>query len=172
MRKIIVTGPECSGKSTLALALSKKLDAVYVPEISRTLLTLCGNRYQYEDLLTLAIYQAQLESAARVGDKDWIVCDTSMLVLKVWSSFKFKKVHPFIEDSFLTSDSYLWLLCCPLDIWVADGLRTNPNDRDELFRIYQEELIRAGKPMLIVPPLPPDQRVTWVLDRTSQEEIY
>lgn len=167
MKKIIVTGPECSGKSTLAQQLSYAMNGVYVPELARPLLLLTGNQYGFADLAILGQQQRALELSVTGLDKNWIIHDTSMLVLKIWSLYRYNAVDPLIEASFIQSDAHLWLLCTPLEDWQPDGLRVSQYERDHLFNQYSEELQKAGKHFLIVPASPLDERIKWVLDYTS-----
>jgi nicotinamide riboside kinase len=167
MKKLVITGPECSGKSTLASMIAQILKGVLVPEIARPLLVLTRNNYSRTDLVTLAEYQTEAELAAQICDTEWVICDTSFLVLKIWSQVVFEHCDPFIEKRFLNSTASLWLLCEPLPFWQADGQRNNPNDRDKLFNSYQNELKRAGKNFLIVPTAPVDERTNWVINQVS-----
>ncbi|MBK8506809.1 MAG: ATP-binding protein [Saprospiraceae bacterium] len=168
MKKLVITGPECSGKSTLASMMSQKLKGVLVPEIARPLLTLTGNSYSSSDLLTIAEYQTEAEFSAQLCDTGWVICDTSLLVLKIWSQVLFDRCDPWIEQHFQNSSALLWLLCEPLPFWQADGQRNNPNDRNRLFELYQNELIVAGKNFLIVPTASADERFDWVINQISE----
>ena len=167
MRTIIVTGPECSGKSTLAQQLSFALDGVYVPEIARPLLTLTGNRYTFNDLVTIGHYQSALGQSAKGLNKEWVILDTSMLVLKIWSLYRYNAVDPWIDRVFAQTDAHLWLLCTPLPDWHPDELRVNQYERDHLFNRYRDELQKAGKSFLIVPPGSADERLQQVLKHTT-----
>lgn len=163
-----MTGPECSGKTTLSQGLVSHLQGILVPEVSRSILTLTQNEYFFEDLLTIAKYQSCLESIAAIDPDRWIICDTSMLVLQIWSQYRFQKVHSYIQTSFSQSNPVLWLLCRPLDHWEDDGLRVDQHQRDELFELYRTALLHAEKPFLIVPAQPTGERLRWVLDHTSE----
>lgn len=161
-KKIVVTGPECSGKTTLAVKLSARMKGVYIPEVARSLLILTDNQYLLKDLLTIAEYQSALEQAVEGCGHGWIFCDTSFLVIKIWSEYRFKEVDPLIEGYFQNSSADLWLLCEPLTEWHPDILRHNEQNRDQLFRLYHDELVLAGKDFLVVPNLPVDDRLDWV----------
>lgn len=170
MKKIVVTGPECSGKSSLSSQLASRINGVLVPEVARCILTLTKNDYHYEDLISIARYQIWLEQAALACDKEWMVCDTSMLVLKVWANYRFKQVPDFVNENFLRMEVFTWLLCRPLPQWEDDGLRVNKQDREHLFHLYQTELEQTGKPYLVVPPLKTEERIRWVLEQQSELE--
>ncbi|MCB0688226.1 MAG: ATP-binding protein [Saprospiraceae bacterium] len=168
MKEIIVTGPECSGKTTLARALSVRLPGILVPEISRSLLTLTNNNYKERDLVTIARYQQFVRSTARITEKEWLVNDTGLLVIKVWSEFRFGKTDPFIDEGFYNTEVDLWLLCEPLQIWEDDGLRVNKNEREVLFSLYHDHLIQSGKPFKIVPAISEERRLNWTINCLSK----
>lgn len=170
MKKLVITGPECSGKSTLAQMISRALKGVLVPEIARSVLMLTNNNYSRSDLLTISKYQMEAEFLAQICESEWVICDTSSLVLKIWSQVMFECCDPWIEQNFQNSSDSLWLLCEPLPFWQMDGLRNNPNDRDRLFKIYRHELERAGKDTLIVPAISAPERLNWVLRQISDRK--
>ena len=60
MLKIIVTGPESSGKTTLCKALSEHYNLPFTKEFAREYLTDLGKNYLQEDLLEIA--KGQLKS--------------------------------------------------------------------------------------------------------------
>lgn len=160
---MVITGPECSGKTTLARRLALDMQGVYVPEVARPLLMLTSGLYQAGDLPVIAAYQQALEQTAEGCDRSWIICDTSMLVLKIWSAHRFGRVDPFIDDHFHHSSAQCWLLCRPLAEWHPDQLRDNEHERYLLFDLYHKALLEAGKRFLVVPDLPLEERVNWVI---------
>ena len=63
LKKIVVIGPESTGKSTRAESLAKQYDTVWCPEYAREYLLKNGMDYRYEDLLTIAKGQIAGEEA-------------------------------------------------------------------------------------------------------------
>ena len=61
---IVVTGPESSGKTTLAQDLAQELEGLLVPEYSRIYLEQAGLRYGHDDLEFIAAGQRGLEHRA------------------------------------------------------------------------------------------------------------
>jgi len=164
MRKIIVTGPESSGKTTLAEGLARQLPGLYVPEYSRPILMLTGNRYEESDLVEIAHRQLSLERAGEGLDPTWLICDTSMLVMKIWSEFMFGRVDTSIELAFVTNQVDLYVLCKPLGQWTPDPLRNDEHNRETLFGMYQNALDLSGKPYLIVEDLALEKRIKLVVE--------
>jgi NadR type nicotinamide-nucleotide adenylyltransferase len=146
--KIAVTGPESSGKTTLTEHLAKVLDAPFVHEFARDYLTNLNRNYTIDDLVDIA--KGQIESWKRFEDSPLLISDTELLVIKVWSEFKFGKVDSFILDQFEQQQFDLYLLCKPDLPWEEDPLREHPEQRDELYTIYHAELIHRKLPFVVI----------------------
>lgn len=146
MKKVVILGPESTGKSTLALNLSKHYQAHYVFEYARDYLKSRNNLYKEEDLLRIAMGQLQLEDEAeqkcRQKDLSAIFYDTDLTVIKIWSEFKFGKCDPWILEQYRQRKYDLYLLTYPDLKWQPDPMRENPSDRDriKIFELYQNDL--------------------------------
>lgn len=141
MKKISITGPESSGKTALAKDLCDHFSFGYVAEYSRDLLQRGGKIVSAKDLVHIARQQINSELKA-AGSSDIIICDTDMLVLKIWNEEKFGPLHPALNALYMHHAYDYTLLCAPDLIWEPDPLRENPFDRDRLFEIYKKNLIR------------------------------
>jgi NadR type nicotinamide-nucleotide adenylyltransferase len=140
MFKIAITGPESSGKTTLAIALATHYQTAYVPEFSRLYLENHGAAYQEADLLEIAKGQSNWELVYARDAKRLLVCDTDLLVIKIWSEVRFQECHPWIERQLHLHPYDLFLLCKPDLPWEADPLRENPHDQDQLYELYVNAL--------------------------------
>lgn len=143
-RGILITGPESSGKSTLALALSQEINGAYVPEYAREYLDARGGRYGLEDLNKIANGQLDYEEMAGRLSKEWIVCDTSLVNIKIWSMHKYDVVHPGIISRLKDLNYDAVFLCKPDFPWADDPLRENPDLGDFFFDRFKEELELLG----------------------------
>ncbi len=159
MKKIIITGPESSGKSSLARSLSGFFRTRFVPEYSRIYLTRLLRPYEESDLLQIAKGQFFLERDYAKRLNGLMICDTSMLVLKVWSDFRFGKTHPWILEQLHGTPRHHYLLCKPDIPWQPDPFRENPQDRDVLFDIYLRELEQLGLSYSIISGERPEERL-------------
>ena len=137
MIKVLITGPESSGKSYLTEQLSHYFKAPMVNEFARDYLKE-KNGYAQTDLTRIAIGQMNLEKEGEKETPEFLFCDTGIEVVMIWSLEKFHSVDEQIELLAKESDYDLVLLCKPNIPWKEDPLRENPNDRDRLFDLYVE----------------------------------
>jgi len=131
LQKIVVLGPESTGKSTLSEALAKHYGVVDCKEYARQYLHENGTKYNFEDLLTIAKGQLTLEEEAiqkaeqQLIDrsKNKIVIDTNMYVMKVWCEYVFNNCHTYILDEIHKREYDLYLLCDIDLVWTPDEMR-------------------------------------------------
>jgi len=140
MIKIVFTGPECSGKTTLSSEIAKKFNAPWVQEYAREYLMNLGSSYEHLDLLKIAKGQLKLERKSAKKTKSLLICDTNLQVIKIWSHLKYSKCDPFILAN--QDPSAYYVLCYPDFPWKKDPFRENKNDRLELFQHYHQDLIQ------------------------------
>lgn len=172
IKKIVVIGPESTGKSTLCNELAARYVTDWVPEYARGYLLAHGTAYSYEDLLTIAKEQLALEDAhaaaleKKFDDYDLsnpaidrlavndaqtapiLFIDTDMYVMRVWCEFVFGKCHDWILDQ-INTRKYDGYLLCRTDLpWVKDELREYPDllSREKLFHIYRDSMINQSTP--------------------------
>ena len=156
MRKVVITGPESSGKTTLAMDLSAHFDAPWVPEQARPYLEVRQGQYEEADLLHIA--RAQLNAEDLHTDTDLLICDTDLITIRIWGEEKFGRSDPWIIQTTEERTYDHWLLCSPDIPWEPDPLRENPHDRDRLFGVYHDLLMKLGKPFTVIRG-DPDERL-------------
>jgi NadR type nicotinamide-nucleotide adenylyltransferase len=148
-KKIVVIGPESTGKSTLCEQLATKYNTNWAPEYAREYLMKLGRPYTYDDLVIIARGQLDLEDRITASSKSPLLfIDTDMYVMKVWCEYVFGKCHPFILDE-IVKRKYDGYLLCNTDLpWVADELREYPDleAREQLFHMYKDLMINQSTP--------------------------
>ncbi|MGE9291416.1 MAG: AAA family ATPase [Puniceicoccales bacterium] len=151
-RRICITGPESTGKSTLSEALSHEFGSLWVPEFSRAYLEQLDRPYTESDLEEILFGQLSRENEAARQGGDLLICDTGPEVIWVWSYFKYGRVSPRIEKATREHHYDLTLLLDTDLPWSPDPLRENPDDRDrqELFRLYESLLNRLQRRTVII----------------------
>ena len=150
MQRIAITGPESSGKTTLARALAAHFGVPWVPEFAREYLEGLDRPYVEDDLLRIAEGQLEAEQRIASGRPAMLVCDTDLLVVRIWSQEKFGRVDPRLEELVDGTEYHRTLLCRPDLPWEPDPLRENPHDRDRLFGLYEQELNALGRTYAVI----------------------
>jgi len=146
VKKIVFTGPECSGKTQLSKQVAKHFSLIWVKEYARQYLNNLGRLYNYSDLKKIA--QGQLNLEKQYSNNDFLICDTNLQVIKLWSIIKFSKCDPFILNN--QDHQALYVLCKPDFEWVFDPLREDPKKRDQIFNYYKKDLKENGMDFIIV----------------------
>ena len=152
MFKIAITGPESTGKSTLAEKLAKHFEVDFIPEYSRTYLENFEGHYTENDVVEIAKGQYNLILEEEKKNPKILIADTETIVCKIWVEYVFKHSNETIDEILKKQDFDLYLLC-DIDLpWVYDPLRENPNieERKELFDIYKNTLTKMNVPFEIV----------------------
>lgn len=144
VKRITITGPESTGKSTLSASLAKALDTVWVPEYAREYLNQLGRPYEEADLLEIAKGQVRSEDDLAQKANNYLICDTDLLVIKIWSEHKYGHCHPWILEQ-LEQRKYVLHILTYIDIpWQEDPLREHPDLRSYFYQLYKKELIALG----------------------------
>ena len=139
-KKIVITGPESSGKTTLAELLSKENRAPLVTEYAREYLEILVGDYTFDDVIKMAKKQLHREEEKK---GDLIVCDTDLTVYHVWIKEKYNQELDWINEHLTGAKNKIYFLCDINDIeWEYDPLREHPNieDRKRLFSEYVQLL--------------------------------
>lgn len=160
IKKIVIIGPESTGKSTLTKGLADFFEEPWVEEFAREYLQNLDRNYEYEDLLEIAKGQIDLENQQIQSAKRLLFCDTDLHVIKVWSDHKYKKTHPWILEQIKQRTYNLYLLT-DIDIpWQEDPLREHPDPsmRQYFFHIYYQALLELDTPFFLISGSP-EQRL-------------
>lgn len=156
-KRIVILGPESTGKSTLCEGLanhfSQSRPSGWVPEYAREYLETHGSNYQFNDLTTIA--RGQIESEQQAAQKlnllsipqktaaalqqthdphtpastllPVLFIDTDLYVMKVWSEFVYGQCDTWILDQIASRNYDGYLLCLPDLPWTFDVLREYPD---------------------------------------------
>ena len=154
LKKIVIIGPESTGKSTLCEQLATHFKTTWVKEYAREYLLTNGTDYTYDNLLDIAKGQVNLEDAAiknlqpPSSNLQPFFLDTDLYVMKVWCEFVFERCHHWILNRIVERPYDLYLLCNTDLPWVKDELREYPDQetRERLYRHYKDIMVNQNVP--------------------------
>ena len=161
MLKIVLYGPESTGKTILAQKLAAHFDTLWVPEFARAYLDIKREIYdpfgrrseeicQPQDIPSIVIGQIAQEEAMAAQAHRAIFCDTNPLQTKVYNNYYFNRNDEWLEQAVHNRPYDLYLLTSVDIPWIEDGQRDRPNDRQTLFNLFQQELISRNLPFYLI----------------------
>ncbi len=153
--KIVLFGPESTGKTTLAQQLANHFKTSWAPEYMREFLQTKWDTQQktcsYNDLETIAVGQIKNENIALKTATKVVFFDTNLKQLKVYAKLYYDGQCPeLICREEKTRKYHFYFLLKPDIPWVADDLRDKPNERNELFQLFKAELDQSKEDYKII----------------------
>lgn len=147
MIRIVVTGSECTGKTTLAAALAEAFETAWVPEFARRFVEERGAAPSYADVDAIARGQVRLEDeqAAAAAKGSVLVQDTDLLSTIVYTRHYYGDCPGWVEDALARRVPDLYLLA-GIDVpWVADSRQRDRGDRrEEMQGLFRDALLSRG----------------------------
>jgi NadR type nicotinamide-nucleotide adenylyltransferase len=145
LTRVILTGPECTAKTTLTVELAKRFGTGYIAEYAREYVENLRSKYTYEDIVHIALKQVELMEEASKQNIHLLFIDTYLIITKIWFKRVFGNVPDWIDAEILKTNNDLYLLCKPDIPWKSDSVRENGGEmREILFKEYENELKQAG----------------------------
>ncbi len=146
MIRVVFTGSESTGKSTLAAEVAKHFDADLVPEFVRTFAEGKATPIEFSDHGPIARGQMALEDEYLARAGRLLVQDTDLLSTVVYCRHYFGRCPEWIEEAARTRRPDLYLLC-GIDIpWIADGVRDRGHLREDMHALFQEAVTASEAP--------------------------
>lgn len=153
--RVVLYGPESTGKTTLSQMLAAHFETEWVPEFAREFLQEKWNKEQeicdMDDILPIARGQMELENLKAKKAKKVLFCDTNLLETAVYSKAYFNGYcDPKLLKHALKAHYHLYFLTY-IDLpWVEDDLRDRPRQREQMFAKFKKPLDDYGKPYFIL----------------------
>lgn len=142
---VVVTGSECTGKTTLAAWLAQAFGATLSTEYVRQYVDEKRAPLTAADVEPIARGQVAGEDTAIRSSRGVVVKDTDLLSTVVYSHHYYGHCPAWIEQAALERRGDLYLLLHPDVPWIADGLnRDRPTERAVLHELFRAALANAG----------------------------
>lgn len=154
MKRIVLTGSESVGKSTLAMQLAAHYGVLTVPEFVRSYAAAKGAPLDFRDHGPIARGQMALEDefVAQAGERGdaLLIHDTDLMSTVTYCHHYFGQCPAFIEEAAAARRAAHYVL---LDIdvpWIADDVRDRGDRRPELHALFAHTLQRLGAPFTTI----------------------
>ncbi|MEP1488189.1 MAG: ATP-binding protein [Algibacter sp.] len=153
--KVVLFGPESTGKTTLSRQLARHYNSVWVPEYARTYLQNKWNNERKtcdsDDLLPIAEGQMRLENDLAKKTDTILICDTDLLETKVYSeAYYLRSCDPVLNKYAIENTYDLYFLTYIDTPWEADDLRDKPSERRKMFNAFQNALIANNRSYVLL----------------------
>ncbi|MAU15218.1 MAG: nicotinate-nucleotide adenylyltransferase [Muricauda sp.] len=153
--KVVLFGPESTGKTTLAQQLAEYYNTEWVPEYAREYLQDKWDREhktcEPHDLVPIAYGQMRLENKLAKTANKVLICDTDLLETKVYSEAYYNSTCDPLLEKYALKNTYDLYFLTNIDVpWVADDLRDKPDERERMFMYFKEALEKNNRKFIIL----------------------
>ena len=140
IKKIVLTGPESTGKSTLTKQLSEYYKMPMISEIARNYVANLNRPYTQKDVVEIAKLQINAEQKIIKQQPEIIFLDTDLIITKIWLIHRYSDCPMFVDKHLRENPAHLHLLCYYDIQWEYDSVRENPDLREYFFDKYLDEI--------------------------------
>jgi len=148
--RIVLAGPESTGKSDLTLHLALTFKIPFALEYARMYLEHHGPDYDYELLLEISRGHKRHQRSSLPEGTPLGLFDTDLINYKIWCEVVYGRCHDEILRGVEGETNHAYLLCYPDLPWVPDPLRENRNNREMLFDRHVAEIKRLKRPFHVI----------------------
>ena len=154
VKRIVLTGSESTGKTTLAKRLAEHYATEWVPEFVRDYAATKRGPLEFGDHDPIARGQIAREddylARAQARDAKLLVHDTDLLSTAVYCAHYYACCPPWIEEEARARRPDLYLLL-DIDIpWEPDPQRDRGDRRSEMQALFREAVERSGARFVVV----------------------
>jgi len=147
-RRVVLTGSESTGKTTLAADLARHYHTLWVPEYVRGYAAWKGAPLNAGDVTPIALGQIAVQDAALMRAGRLLLLDTDLLSTAVYAAHYYGECPDWIVRTVPARRADLYLLC-DIDVpWTPDPQRDRPDDRQVMQRLFREALRMHGFPVV------------------------
>ncbi len=153
--KVVLFGPESTGKTTLSGQLARHYNTVWTPEFAREYLQDKWNNErkicEQKDIIPIAEGQIKLENELSKKADKVLICDTDLLETKVYSEEYYGGfVDANLDEAAIKNTYDIYFLTYIDTPWEADDLRDKPSERLEMFKAFENTLIKYKRPYVLL----------------------
>lgn len=146
LTRIVLTGSESTGKTTLATQLATHYGCEFVPEFVREYAEQKHGPLTFADHGPITRGQIALEDTYATRATSLLIQDADLLSTVAYCTHYFGMCPAWIEEAAVARRPALYLLC-DIDVpWAADGVRDRGDRREEMHALFVETLARLGAP--------------------------
>lgn len=149
-KRIVITGPESSGKSTLAAWLAQEFEVPMATEYARIHLEKFGAKYDESIVIAMARQHLIHQQEMVPMDAPLGIFDTDLLNFKIWCDVAFSRCDASILRGIENESHHVYLVCYPDLPWVADPLREHPHERLMLYERHLAEIRKTGRAYIFI----------------------
>jgi nicotinamide riboside kinase len=142
--RVVLTGPECSGKTTLASALARRFRSPWLAEAARGYADEVKRELTAADAELIAQRTIDADDAALAAQPPLLLLDTDLISTVVYVRHYYGPCPAWIEEEARARRGDLYLLCAPDLPWTADGVRDRPAERAELYTMFEGAMREFG----------------------------
>ena len=163
VKRIAVTGSECTGKTSLARALADRYATVWVPEFARDFVARKGAPPEAADVERIARGQIDREDELARNADSLLILDTDLLSTIVYARQYYGHCPSWIDEALGRRPADLYLLA-GIDVpWVADGDQRDRGDRrEEMQALFRTALTSRGLSFIEIEG-PQTARIQWAV---------
>jgi len=148
--RIVLAGPESTGKSDLTLHLARTFKLPFALEYARMYLEHHGPEYDYDQLLEMSRGHRKYQRSCLPESTPAGFLDTDLINYKIWCEVVFGRCHDEILRGIEAETDHVYLLCYPDLPWEYDPLRENRHDRDMLFERHVKEIEQLKRSCYVI----------------------
>jgi nicotinamide riboside kinase len=144
--RVVLIGPEATGKTTLARELAEEYDVPWTPEAARLFAESWPEPLSLATVDPIARLSMRLEDEAVAAMAPGhvpalLIRDTDLVSTVVYSRHYYGTVAAWIAEEARARRGDLYLLCRPDLPWLPDGVRDRPMHRERLYEAFRQELV-------------------------------
>jgi NadR type nicotinamide-nucleotide adenylyltransferase len=145
LRRVVLTGSESTGKSTLAATLARRYGTPWTPEAARLYVeALGGAPLGYDDVERIARAHIKAADEAAAHARGLLVLDTDLVSTVVYSRHYYGACPGWVEREARERLADLYLLLHPDVPWLPDPARDRPDARDAIHALFEDILESFG----------------------------